>query len=311
MGTPCFMDILSCPNDCPERIPENPDVKGCYVDCSIDCNAICRNRRANCSGVGAACYDPRFIGGDGIMFYFHGKSNQDFSLVSDDDLQINAHFIGRRPEGRTRDYTWVQSLGIMFGTHTFTVGANKVSKWDDGVDHFFFAFDKQPLTVPVGYRSLWKAPSGDLIVQRNEEHNGIVVLIPEMVEILVRVVPVTKEDDRVHNYQIPSDDCFAHLETEFKFFTLSSNVEGVLGQTYRPNFRNPVKVGVPMPIMGGENKYRTSSLLTADCKACIFMPNPSPVRETENSHQLIIKAAATSLDCTGKLGDGQGIFCRR
>ncbi|KAL6350421.1 hypothetical protein AAG906_004372 [Vitis piasezkii] len=40
-----------------------------------------------CNGVGAACFDPRFIGGDGIVFYFHGKSNQHFSLVSDVNLQ--------------------------------------------------------------------------------------------------------------------------------------------------------------------------------------------------------------------------------
>ncbi|KAJ6978298.1 hypothetical protein NC653_030010 [Populus alba x Populus x berolinensis] len=37
-------------------------------------------RRPNCNGIGAACYDPRFVGGDGVMFYFHGKTNEHFSL---------------------------------------------------------------------------------------------------------------------------------------------------------------------------------------------------------------------------------------
>ncbi|KAJ9710009.1 hypothetical protein PVL29_001469 [Vitis rotundifolia] len=48
---------------------------------------VCRGPKPTCNGVGAACFDPRFIGGDGIVFYFHGKSNQHFSLVSDVNLQ--------------------------------------------------------------------------------------------------------------------------------------------------------------------------------------------------------------------------------
>ncbi|RVW29212.1 hypothetical protein CK203_083942 [Vitis vinifera] len=48
---------------------------------------VCRGPKPTCNGVGAACFVPRFIGGDGIVFYFHGKSNQHFSLVSDVNLQ--------------------------------------------------------------------------------------------------------------------------------------------------------------------------------------------------------------------------------
>ncbi|KAK6939285.1 Root cap [Dillenia turbinata] len=36
-----------------------------------------------CDRPGAVCQDPRFIGGDGIMFYFHGKKHKDCCLVSD------------------------------------------------------------------------------------------------------------------------------------------------------------------------------------------------------------------------------------
>ncbi|KAK8502531.1 hypothetical protein V6N13_095604 [Hibiscus sabdariffa] len=31
------------------------------------------------------------------MFYFHGAKDGNFAIVSDDKLQINAHFIGTRP----------------------------------------------------------------------------------------------------------------------------------------------------------------------------------------------------------------------
>ena len=72
---------------------------------------------------------------------------------------------------------------------------------------------------------------------------------------------MTKEDDTIHSYQIPSDDCFAHLEVQFRFYGLTSNVEGVLGRTYQPDFKNPAKPGVAMPVVGGEYKYKTTSLL--------------------------------------------------
>ncbi|KAH0993973.1 hypothetical protein GBA52_005456 [Prunus armeniaca] len=93
------------------------------------------DRKPNCNSPGSACYDPRFIGGDGIVFYFHGKNNQQFSLVSDRNLQINGRFSGHRPADRTRDYTWIQALGMLFSSHSFSVEATKVGTWDNQIDH--------------------------------------------------------------------------------------------------------------------------------------------------------------------------------
>ncbi|KAH9316056.1 hypothetical protein KI387_024683, partial [Taxus chinensis] len=96
-GTPCFATILQCPDDCPQRIPDDATtVKGCWLDCVHECRAVCMHYRPGCESNASICYDPRFIGGDGVEFYFHGKSNQDFAVVSDNNLQINAHFIGSR-----------------------------------------------------------------------------------------------------------------------------------------------------------------------------------------------------------------------
>lgn len=301
----CFGKILLCPKQCPLRKPLVSNAKGCFTDCSAKCETTCKNRRPNCHGFGAICYDPRFVGGDGVMFYFHGKNNKDFSMVSDKNLQINAHFIGHKPQGRSREYTWIQSLGIMFGTHTFTVGAKKVAKWDDNVDQFEFAFDSQNFSLPKGPLSVWNAPSSDLVIERTAETNSVTVSIPRALELAISVVPITEKDNRAHNYQIPPGDCFAHLEVQFKFFDLSTAVEGVLGQTYRPDFKNPAKVGVPMPIMGGEDRFGTSSLLSADCNACIFKHNSSALAESK------LLKTPTSLDCTSKSGKGNGIICRR
>eukprot|EP01018_Ginkgo_biloba_P021944 Gb_02718 [translate_table: standard] len=278
-GNGCGGKTLACPYQCPSTRPRDPAAKACYIDCH-KCETSCRKRKPDCEGIGAACYDPRFVGGDGVMFYFHGKCNEDFSLVSDNHLQINAHFIGKRPEGRSRDYTWVQSLGIMFGTHTFTVGANKlVAKWDEKLDHLFFSFDNHPFTIPRGHLSVWDSPSGDLTVERTAKSNSVTVSIPKMLELSISV---------------------------FKYLNLSPNVEGVLGQTYRPDFKNPVKVGVAMPIMGGEDKYRTSSLLSADCNLCKFWPNSSPAFER------LLEESISGFDCSSKIGNaGHGIVCRK
>ncbi|XVF70374.1 hypothetical protein PTKIN_Ptkin11bG0156800 [Pterospermum kingtungense] len=302
----CFLRTMTCPAQCPSSKPSDPKAKVCYINCdSPICKAECKNRKPNCNAPGAACLDPRFIGGDGIVFYFHGKSNERFSLVSDLNLQINARFIGLRPAGRTRDYTWIQAVGLLFGTQTFSIEAKHAATWDEEFDHLKFSYNGKDIVIPEGHLSSWKSPENDLTVERTSLKNSVLVTLPEITEILVNVVPVTKEDDRIHNYQIPSDDCFAHLELQFKFYGLSSKVEGVLGRTYQPDFVNPARPGVAMPVVGGEDKYRISSLLSADCSSCIF----SPVGVLDQTDSLLMDFG--TLDCTSGASGGRAIVCRR
>ncbi|KAL0001121.1 hypothetical protein SO802_014902 [Lithocarpus litseifolius] len=206
------------------------------------------NRKPNCNAPGAGCYDPRFIGGDGIVFYFHGKSNEHFSLVSDLNLQINARFTGLRPAGRTRDYTWIQALGVLFDTKTFSLEAITAATWDDEVDHLKFSYNGTELVIPEGHLSAWKSPENDLIVER---HQTRIVL------------------------------------------------------TYQPDFKNPAKPGVAMPVMGGEDKYRTTLLVSADCSSCVF----SPAGVVEQKDSLVMEYGM--LDCTGGATGGNGIVCRK
>ncbi|KAK3199178.1 hypothetical protein Dsin_022593 [Dipteronia sinensis] len=238
------------------------------------------DRKPNCNSPGAACLDPRFIGGDGIVFYFHGKSNEHYSLVSDLNLQINSRFIGLRPAGRTRDYTWIQALGFLFDSQTFSVEATRAATWDDKIDHLKFTYNGKELVVPEGNLSSWKSQESSLRVERTSSKNSVLVTLPEVAEISVNVVP-------------------------FRFYGLSSKVEGVLGRTYQPDFQNPAKPGVAMPVVGGEDKYRTLSLLSADCTSCIF--SPAGVLGQENS--LLVDYG--SLDCTGSASSGNGIVCRK
>ncbi|KAI3791440.1 hypothetical protein L2E82_05209 [Cichorium intybus] len=269
----CYYKTLTCPAECPERKPKkNKKQKGCFIHCGSKCEATCKWRRAKCNGYGSLCYDPRFVGGDGVMFYFHGGKGRDFALVSDTNLQINAHFIGSRPSGRSRDYTWVQSVSVMFDAHTLVLSAKKVQQWDDSVDVLLVKWDGQEVTVPFDGEAEWKTNTGvrEVVVERTDDTNTVRVTVGGLVEIDMKAVPVTKEDDKAHNYQLPSNDAFAHFETQFRFSKLSDDVEGILGKTYRPGYVSPVKRGVAMPLMGGEDKYETPSLTSPDCKVCMF-----------------------------------------
>ncbi|CAM8885332.1 unnamed protein product [Rhodiola kirilowii] len=268
----CFYRTLTCPAECPDRKPKDKKKKACFTNCGNKCEATCKRRKPNCEGYGAVCYDPRFVGGDGSMFYFHGAKGGDFALVSDKNLHINAHFIGTRPLGRTRDYTWIQAISIMFDTHTLDIAANKVSKWDDKIDYLNLKWNGETIQIPTDGDAEWRTNGEDreVVVERTDYTNSLKVTVKGLLELHVKVAPIGKEENRVHNYQLPSNDAFAHLETQFSFTSLTDQVEGVLGKTYRPDYVSPVKKGVEMPIMGGEDKYCTKSLHSTICKACKF-----------------------------------------
>ncbi|RDY05969.1 hypothetical protein CR513_10124, partial [Mucuna pruriens] len=300
-GTRCYGKYITCPDECPSSETTDPKTKVCHIDCNKPiCRAVCRSRKPNCNAPGSGCYDPRFIGGDGRVFYFHGKSNEHFTLVSDSNLQINARFIGHRPAGRSRDYTWIQALGILFNSQTFSLQATKTAQWDHQLDHLQFTYNGNNVVLPEGPLSTWHNQEKDIKVERVASKNSIMLTLKDVAEILVNVVPITKEDDRIHNYQIPSDDCFAHLEIQLRLFGLSPKVDGVLGRTYRLDFENPAKPGVAMPVVGGEDRYRTNSLLSPECASCVFSQGSSVQKESTQVMEY------PTLDCT-KFSYGLGI----
>ncbi|KOM50696.1 hypothetical protein LR48_Vigan08g152300 [Vigna angularis] len=283
-NTTCEFKTIVCPTECAKRKPKkNKKSKACFIDCSSSkCEATCKVRKANCDGYGSLCYDPRFVGGDGVMFYFHGAKGGNFAIVSDDEFQINAHFIGTRPQGRTRDYTWVQALAVMFDSHTLLIAANRVSHWDDTVDSLTIKWDGELVNVPIDGEAEWRANGNEreVVVERTDETNTVRVMVSGLVEMDISVKPIGEKENKVHNYQLPQDDSFAHLETQFRFKKSTDHFEGVLGQTYRPGYVSPVKRGVPMPMMGGENKYETPSLFSTSCKRCMFQ-RPSEIANTK------------------------------
>ncbi|KAK2991563.1 hypothetical protein RJ640_016598 [Escallonia rubra] len=285
----CYTMEHVCPSSCPG---------GCEVDC-VTCRPVCK-----CDMPGAVCQDPRFIGGDGITFYFHGKKDKEFCLVSDPNLHINAHFIGKRNQNMKRDFTWVQSIGILFDDHKIFIGAQKTSTWDNAIDRLGLTFDNEPIVLQETEDASWQPQNAPRVsIARVSKTNNVVVEVKGMFKITAKVVPITEEESKVHNYGITKDDCFAHLELGFKFLSLTDEVNGVLGQTYKTDYLSKVKMGVSMPVMGGEKMFATSSLFATDCSVARF-------KSGHDYDASSLSLELPSLSCSSGM-DGRGVVCKR
>lgn len=253
------------------------------------------------------CQDPRFIGGDGITFYFHGKKGHDFCLVSDPDLHINAHFIGKRNRYMTRDFTWVQSIGVLFGNHQLFVGAQKTATWDDSIDRLVLSFNGQQILLPKANGASWQSETRPTvsITRVGGDTNTAMVEVEGKLGIMAKVVPITEQESRVHSYDITQDDCFAHLDLRFKFYSLSNEADGILGQTYKPGYLSQVKIGARMPVMGGDDKFSASGLFDADCAVARF--GGSAKGQSDGEATML---ELPSLGCTSRI-DGKGIVCKK
>ncbi|MCO5564656.1 hypothetical protein L7F22_018322 [Adiantum nelumboides] len=265
----CHLKLLKCPARCPKRVNSKFQRSACFIDCSRKCQTTCKRRKPNCNGYSALCYDPQSVGGDDVVFYFHGK---------------------------------MQALGILFGKHKFSVATKKFATWDNNMDQLMFTFNDEEFTIPTVNGAMWMLHLNDIRVERVSEVNAVHVTIVGLMSANVKVVPISKEEDNIHNYNLPKDDVFAHLNVQFNFVRLSATEDGVLGQTYKPSYESHVKVGVPTPTMGDEAKFKVSSLFSTDCLVNRFaQPSLAPT---------LSSPSMGSTKCTTTHTSG-GILCRR
>ncbi|VAH51337.1 unnamed protein product [Triticum turgidum subsp. durum] len=287
----CSNQKMNCPAICPQS---------CYVDCK-SCKPVCV-----CNTPGA-CGDPRFIGGDGNAFYFHGRTDADFCVVSDRDLHINAHFIGKSGHsGMSRDFTWIQAIAVLFDGHRLYLGARKTGTWDDAVEHLEIILDGEPVYLPADLVEGAKWTSSrvpELSVTRTKAANGVLITLDGKFSVRANAVPITKEESRVHRYGVTADDCLAHLELAFKFDALTDDVHGVVGQTYRSDYANHFDVRASMPTMGGDATFTTSSMFAADCSVARYGVS----RGNDGAAVLSELAGVT---CASGM-DGKGVVCKK
>ncbi|KAL8130098.1 hypothetical protein V2J09_019253 [Rumex salicifolius] len=317
--TSCQVDCKTCQPVCtrstptPHHPPKSPPKKPSYppphpspkrVRCMNKKYPLCYYKEYSCpAACPGSCQDPRFIGADGITFYFHGKKEHDFCLVADSNLHINAHFIGKRNQHMNRDFTWVQSLGILFDHHKLYIGAQKTATWNHAVDRLALSFDGEPILLPQLRGATWSSSNADLTITRSENANEVEMEAEGKFKIKAAVVPITQKESILHSYGIKDDeDSFAHLDLSFKFYSLSANVSGVLGQTYAPTYVSRVKMGVAMPVLGGDNLFSSSSLFSTDCAVSRFSGGGG---DTEETYRF------ADLNCATGLTAGQGVVCKR
>ncbi|KAL6903387.1 hypothetical protein ACP4OV_004200 [Aristida adscensionis] len=288
----CNIEARRCPRGCPSA---------CYVHCPT-CKLVCM-----CELTGTECYDPRFVGGDGNKFLFHGRRDADFCLLSDANLHINAHFIGKRNARGARDFTWVQALGVRFGGHRLYLGVRRTVRWDGAVDRLAIAFDGAPVQLDAAAAASWSPASAPaLSVSRTGAANGVVVRLDGRFRIVASAVPVTEEDSRVHGYGLTADDSLAHLNIAFKFYALGADVHGVLGQTYRPDYVSAaVDMGARIPVMGGADRYQVSGIFATDCEVARFAGEDGVAGGSLD----VIEEPTDALCGSGK--GGAGLVCKK
>ncbi|CAK7329947.1 unnamed protein product [Dovyalis caffra] len=84
-----------------------------------------------------------------------------------------------------------------------------------------------------------------------------------------------------------------------------NEVDGVLGQTYRPGYGSLVNVGAKMAIMGGNKEFVTSSLFTPDCTVARFSGGAG-----FDGTGYMEGLELPSMRC-GSETDGEGFVCKR
>lgn len=202
-----------------------------------------------------------------------------------------------------RDFTWVQSIAILFGKHQLYIAAQKTSTWDDTVDRVAISCDGKSITLPESDGAHWKSTTTPYVyITRVANTNNVMVEVEGIFKITAKVVPITEEESHIHNYGITKEDSFAHLDLGFKFLSLGNGVSGVLGQTYRPDYVSKVKIGANMPIMGGDKLFQTSSLFATDCAVARFTATTYSASDSLE--------ALPSLSCASGM-DGGGVVCKK
>lgn len=207
-----------------------------------------------------------------------------------------------------RDFTWVQSLGILFDNNQIFVGAKKTATWNDEIDRLDLAFNGQPISLSEGVGSKWEqiSPIGTtpISITRSRDANAVVIEAEGNFQIKATVVPITEKDSRIHKYGITEEDCFAHLDLSFKFYSLTDSVNGVLGQTYAGDYVSKVKMGIEMPVLGGEKKFASSNLFSTDCAVARFSGSTTALESSAKKFEY------ENLKCVSGL-NGRGVVCRK
>ncbi|MCO5581300.1 hypothetical protein L7F22_035179 [Adiantum nelumboides] len=201
--------------------------------------------------------DPHFVGKHGERFDFHGKDGKDYCVVSDRDIHINMHVF----HGKLRKSTFISKLGVLYRGQKILVDAQSSSlqshSWKLSVDNVELndidsIYTRACLSITRG-------------------SNFVRILVPGEVDILADIVPATfGKRGSLKDY----------INLQVKQLRVSSDVHGILGQTYLETAHAYKKLhaakgkkrsrAAEVLVDGSESDYLTSDVLSPDCKFSTF-----------------------------------------
>ncbi|KAK1300689.1 Xylem serine proteinase 1 [Acorus calamus] len=107
-------------------------------------------------------------------------------------------------------------------------------------------------------------------------------------------------------YNVSDGDRFAHLDLGFKFHGLTERVDGVLGRTYRRDYVSKVKMGVAMPVVGGEKEFEVTGAFATDCRVSQYGSGGGAAAEVVGGNG----GEYGRVECKSG-GNGRGVVCKR
>ncbi|GAQ86041.1 hypothetical protein KFL_002670020 [Klebsormidium nitens] len=256
----------ACPAGTPGKDPDCACSKKCQID-PIDKSTLW-HCECNVKKQGTACSDPHFRGAFGIEYDFHGLPNKHFSLVTDKDINVNAHFIGQDGKATGFDGTWISALGFKWNE-----GANERELTVEVKQSADLSTNESPFVFRLGDREL--APGANstgrtlyddvgLTVRRYADASSYYIDIADHLNITVAAA----EHDHPHGN---------HIDIRIEKLYVTETVHGALGQTFAESRRDALRaaaadVGTAERfdasdvIEGKDVDYMTSGLLATDSK---------------------------------------------
>lgn len=192
---------------------------------------LCCNVYANSSVVPGVFGDPHFTGWDGVHFDFSGKPESIYCLISDPTFHMNMKLAGTK-ESTVPQRTWIKSLGVLFWTHRLILRAAEGSDLSHNGSSFLQKIELDGAVIHLKQGENYRSLDGQIAISYDnyQSHKLLPsdhyrVFLKDVAEIHVIAGPEIPE-------LRSDDDAFIHLSVEMEKAVLSSQVHGVLGQTY-------------------------------------------------------------------------------
>ncbi|GAQ91955.1 hypothetical protein KFL_008900020 [Klebsormidium nitens] len=266
-----------------------------------------------------ACSDPHFVGAYGVNYDFHGVPGRDFTLITDKDLNVNAHFIGQDGTETGFDGTWMSALGVTWTQEDGvmrTLTISLTSEVEDQARTSEAAFVVEVDDVPVEEPTTIQTAGG---TSDHLLHNDEGLTITRTFDGRSFTLDIHSQGTlhiMLGHHKHPEGN---HLDFSLENLNVTATVHGALGQTFAESHRTAIQEAMSFVgsgervdqidiVEGKDADYMTSSLLATDARFNHYqVPNaflPMTVARKmltfEDSFGASKKIIVNKITCTGR-----------